>query len=268
MIYNADLNEGFFNSFFYLNKYYGITKNPVTNDFIIIMKYYELGSLKDYITENFYSIKWNEKLNILKHIAKGLDHIHNQKIIHRDFHSGNILYENDSDVVISDLGISKSSIKSTNDGDNEIYGIISYMAPEILQGKKYTTASDIYSFGIIMWELMTGRMPFWDQKYDLELIIKICKGFRPPIITNSPKGYIELMQECWNSDPNKRPKTNYISDIFDEKIIPNYNNQIEISKSSNIGPIAINNPNKSITLKFVNSTRSPRYQSNILEPGK
>src|SRR6266540_2224219 len=248
MIYNADLNEGFFNSFFYLNKYYGITQNPITNDFI---------------TKNFYGIKWNEKLNILKYIAKGLDHIHSQKIIHRDFHSGNILCENEFDVVISDLGISKSSIKSTNDDDNEIYGILSYMAPEILQGKEYTTASDIYSFGMIMWELMTGRMPFWDQKYDVELIIKICKDFRPPIVTNAPIGYVELMQECWNSDPNKRPTANYLSDIFDEKIIPNYNNEIEISKSSEIGPIAVNS-NKSKTLKFVNSARSLEYQSNIL----
>ncbi len=267
MIYNADLNEGFFNSFFYLNKYYGITKHPITNDFIIIMKYYELGSLKDYMTKNFYNIKWNEKLNILKYIAKGLDHIHNQNIIHRDFHSGNILYENEFDVVISDLGISKSSIKSTNDDDNEIYGIISYMAPEILQGKEYTTASDIYSFGMIMWELITGRMPFWDQKDDVEFIIKICKGFRPSIITNAPKGYIELMQECWNSDPNKRPTANDIIDIFDEEIIPNYNNEIEITKSSDIGPIVITNSNKSITLKFVNFASS-RYQTNILESGK
>src|SRR3990170_8207793 len=170
MIYNADLNEGFFNSLQYLNKYYGITQNPITGDFIIIMKYYKLGSLRDYLTKNFYNIKWNEKLQILKNIILGLNHLHNQKIIHKDFHSGNILYENEVDVVISDLGISKSSI---DDDDNEIYGIISYMAPEILQGKQYTTASDIYSFGMIMWELMTGRTPFWDQKYDIELIIKI-----------------------------------------------------------------------------------------------
>src|SRR6266542_1497885 len=266
MIYNADLNEGFFNSFFYLNKYYGITKNPNTNDFVIIMKYYELGSLKDYMAKNFYNVKWNDKLKILSHIIEGLGHIHDQKIIQRDFHSGNILYENQFDIVISDLGISKSSIESTND-DNEIYGIIPYMAPEILQGKEYTTASDIYSFGMIMWELMTGRMPFWDQKDDIELIIKICKGFRPSIITNAPKGYIELMQECWNSDPNKRPTANDIIDIFEEKIIPNYNNEIEISKSSDIGPIVITNSNKSITLKFVNFASS-RYQTNILESGK
>ena len=229
------------------------------------MKYYK-SDLRNYIKKDFYNIKWNAKLKILKHIAEGLDHIHNQKIIHRDLHSGNILCENDDDVVISDLGISKSAMESTD--DNKIYGIISYMAPEILRGKEYTTASDIYSFGMIMWELMTGRMPFWDQKDDIQLTIKMCEGFRPPIITNAPKGYVELMQECWNSDPNKRPTANDISDIFDEKIIPNYNNEIEISKSSDIGPIAVNNSNKSITLKFVNSARSSGHQSNILESGK
>ena len=202
MIYDADLNEGFFNSLRYLNKYYGITRNPITEDFIMIMKYYKLGSLKNYITENFYNITWNEKLKILSNVASGLNHLHNQKIIHRDFHSGNILYENDWDIVISDLGISKSSI---DNDDGEIYGIISYMAPEILQGKEYSMASDIYSFGMIMWELMTGRMPFWNQNNDLELIIKIIRNFRPPIIKNTPKGYAKLMKECWDPDPNKRP---------------------------------------------------------------
>src|ERR1044072_6959793 len=126
MVYDADLNEGFFNSLEYLNKYYGITQNPNTEDFIIIMKYYKLGSLKNYIIKNFYKIMWNEKLNILDSVASGLNHLHNQKIIHRDFHSGNILYEDDWDIVISDLGISKSSI---DNDDGEIYGIISYMAP-------------------------------------------------------------------------------------------------------------------------------------------
>src|SRR6266540_109458 len=217
MVYIADLNEGFFNSLHYLNKYYGITKNPITEDFIMIMKYYKLGSLKDYITKNFYNIKWNEKLKILVHIAKGLSHLHKQKIIHRDFHSGNILFENEFDIVISDLGISKSSIESTND-DYKIYGVMPYMAPEILRGKRNTMASDIYGFGMIMWELTTGRMPFWDQNIDIELSIKICKNFRPPIINNTPKGYTELMQECWDSNPNKRPTsldiTKKLSDIF------------------------------------------------------
>jgi len=246
----------------YLNKYYGITQNPITKDFIIIMKYYKLGSLKDYMKKIFYNIKWIEKLKILKCILAGLNHLHNQKIIHRDFHSGNILYENEWDIVISDLGISKSSISSIDNDDDEIYGVISYMAPEILQGKDYTTASDIYSFGMIMWELITGRMPFWDQNNDIELIIKICKNFRPPIIKNTPKGYVELMQECWDSDPNKRPTTfNILKRLFNiEKV--EKENPTKIIKSSDIGPIITNNSDKSRPLiGIIKSTRSLESQS-------
>ncbi|CAI2173926.1 6123_t:CDS:2 [Funneliformis geosporum] len=109
----------------------------------------------------------------------GLYHIHNSNFIHRDLHSGNILYSklySKHPAVISDLGISKSSTEST-DNDN-IYGIIPYIAPEIFLGQEYTTAADIYSFGMIMWELLTGRKPFWDQDYDADLIIKICDDIR------------------------------------------------------------------------------------------
>ncbi|CAI2177727.1 11003_t:CDS:1, partial [Funneliformis geosporum] len=108
---------------------------------------------------------------------EGLNHIHKQKIIHRDFHSKNILCENEYDVIISDLGISKLSTElSVN--DNKCYGMIPYIAPEIFQGQKYekyTKASDIYSFGMIMWEIMAGRRPFWNfQDSDTDLIIQIC----------------------------------------------------------------------------------------------
>src|SRR5438034_2861049 len=144
--------------------------------------------------------------------------------MHRDFHSGNIFFEEKNKrlrhaayigdlgisrlrhaAYIGDLGISKSATESTDDNNNENYGIIPYMAPEIFKGQKYTKASDIYSFGMIMWEFMTGRRPFWNEIHDIELIIKICDGLRPPIVTNAPEGYIELMKECWHFDPTKRP---------------------------------------------------------------
>ena len=82
MIYIADLNNDSVNSLLYLNQYYGITRNPDTKDFIIIMKYYKFD-LRDYISKNnFYNIKWDKKLKILKHIAEGLEYLHSQGIIH------------------------------------------------------------------------------------------------------------------------------------------------------------------------------------------
>ncbi|GES89943.1 kinase-like domain-containing protein [Rhizophagus clarus] len=223
-----------------VSKYFGITQDPVTKDIMFIMSYYKSGDLTNYITKDFYNISWNEKLGKLSYIIIGLAGIHSVDIIHRDFHGGNIFFgkkDGAHEAFIGDLGISKSATESTNDNNNENYGIIPYMAPEIFKGQKYTKASDIYSLGMIMWEFMTGRRPFWDRNHDAELIIEICDGLRPPIVTNAPKGYIELMKECWHEDPGKRPVA---IDIYHK--MPWYGSETRIIKSSDIGPVTTNNP--------------------------
>src|SRR5216117_1547291 len=88
---------------------------------------------------------------------------------------------------------------------------------------------------------MTGRRPFWNKGHDTELIIKICDGLRPLIVTNAPEGYIELMKKCWHPDPRKRPKAN----VIDQKTREMYfkdSNKPKIIKSLNIGPVITNNP--------------------------
>ncbi|CAB4405741.1 unnamed protein product [Rhizophagus irregularis] len=208
----------------------------------------------------------------------GLKILHDEGVVHQDYHSGNIFVKNNKDnhiasAVTGDFGISKSAIE-TSDDDNEVYGIIPYVAPEVFQGQKYTKASDIYSSGMIMWELMTGRRPFWDRSHDTELIIEICDGLRPPIVTNAPKGYIELMQKCWHSDPNERPSA---SDVLKEFAYSNnlsqYNeneskNPTKIINSPDIGPVTTNNAGAiyksrplSTMIKSANFTRSLRLKS-------
>src|SRR5581483_5410666 len=164
----------------YICKYFGITQNPKTKNFMLITKYYELGDLTNYMINNFYNNNWFDKLIKLYFIIDGLKNIHRAGIIHKDYHSGNIfLVATSKTPIAGDLGSNKSALSCS---DNEIYGIIPYIAPEIFQGHKYTKASDIYSFGMIMWELMTGRKSFWDRSHDTELIIEICDGLRPPIV--------------------------------------------------------------------------------------
>ncbi|RGB22275.1 kinase-like domain-containing protein, partial [Rhizophagus diaphanus] len=129
----------------------------------------------------------------------GLKNIHDANIIHKDYHSGNILIHNFyppiAAAITSDLGLSKSAIELLDD-NNEIYGVYSICCTRGPLRKKYTKASDKYSFGMIIWELMTGRKPFWDKSHDTDLIIEICDGVRPLIVENASKVHIELMKEC------------------------------------------------------------------------
>ncbi|CAI2191284.1 7762_t:CDS:2, partial [Funneliformis geosporum] len=80
------------------------------------------------------------------------------------------------------------------------------------------------------------------------LIIKICDGIRPPIITNAPKGYIDLMQTCWDSDPNKRPNMGEIWKLIDEIILNEKKNPTKIIISPDIGPIIENKLYSSIII--------------------
>ncbi|UZO15286.1 uncharacterized protein OCT59_006715 [Rhizophagus irregularis] len=264
----------------FVNQYYGITQDPITQDLIFIMPYYN-SDLTHYITKDFFNNNWYHKLDRLNEIINGLTKVHGVNIIHRDLHSGNILIANLNyfciRAKICDLGTSKSATENDDNNDNEednIYGIIPYVAPEVLQGKKYTKASDIYSFGMIMWELMIGRRPFWDKKHNTELIIEICDGLRPPIITNAPKGYIDLMKECWYSDPEKRPTADEVSkkiqEIWGIDIVGFSESKTEIIKSPDIGPVTTNNPDAiyksrylSGMIKSAASTRSLRSKSSI-----
>jgi serine/threonine protein kinase len=129
--------------------------------------------------------------------------------MHRDFHSGNILFDpkgkrtlND-DWKIGDLGLSQAV--NSESSNNEVYGVIPYIAPEIFRGSIFSKEADIYSLGMIMWELTTGCKPFDNVEHDHHLIYKILDGERPKITEDTPECYANLMKSCWDTDPKKRP---------------------------------------------------------------
>ena len=98
--------------------------------------------------------------------------------------------------------------------NNEIYGVIPYIAPEIFNGIAFSKESDIYSMGMIMWELTTGCKPFANVDHDTDLIIRIIDGKRPEITDDTPECFANLMKKCWNSNPTKRPLAKKICETF------------------------------------------------------
>ncbi|RIB25737.1 kinase-like domain-containing protein [Gigaspora rosea] len=181
---------------------------PMITILIMLMQYAQRGSLRENLHE-VVQIRWKLKLNILFHIAEDLQTIHSHGIIHRDLHSGNILQDNLCNAYIGDLGLSESVNKVLMRSDG-IYGVFPYMAPETLRKKEYTMASDIYSFGMIMWELSSGRLSFSDKNHDLCLLLEVCEGVRPAVIEDVPQCYNDLMKRCWDNNPEKRPNASEI----------------------------------------------------------
>ncbi|CAB5380281.1 unnamed protein product [Rhizophagus irregularis] len=220
-------------------KIYGISQNPDINNYIIVLEYANGGNLNNCSNNIIRNYHWNEKLDVLGDIVKGLKKIHENKVVHRDFHTGNILLsiKNNStysrsgnhlgDIYISDMGLCG---EVSNTDKMKIYGVMPFVAPEVLRGKPYNQAADIYSFGMIMYYIATGRQPFANCAHDNVLALNICNGIRPEINEQeAPKFYIDLMKNCWDADLDKRP-----SAIEIEKLLKLFIDSFLFSKDEEI----------------------------------
>ncbi|GES98972.1 kinase-like domain-containing protein [Rhizophagus clarus] len=197
------------NSSCYVVRIFGITQDPETSNYMIVMNLIKEGNLRS----NLLIKKYNpfEKYENLMNIARAILALHECNLVHGDFHSGNVLL-NYNFSYISDFGLSRPVNQIIN--SKEIYGVIPYMSPEVLRGKPYTKAADIYSFGIIMWEFTSGVPVFNDKSHDFNLSLDICKGLRPKIEESTSPVYARLMRRCWDSDPNKRPSAGELVEIL------------------------------------------------------
>ncbi|CAB5369465.1 unnamed protein product [Rhizophagus irregularis] len=200
-------------------KVYGISQDPNTKDYIIVLQYAEGGSFNNWIKNNYKCFNWLNKLKVLNNIVSGLKEIHQKQMVHHDLHTGNILFDeifvisSNINVYISDMGLCKKvdDINKTN-----VCGVMPYVAPEVLRGKPYTQAADIYSFGMVMYFVATGKQPFANYPHDELLTIEICKGIRPEINEpEAPKCYIDLMKKCWDPDINNRPDATKVEESID-----------------------------------------------------
>jgi len=185
----------------------------------IIMEYAPNGTLKSYLDERD-QIHLNLMYNLVIGIAKGLRHLHKQDVIHRDIAARNILLKEDMTPMVSDFGLSRA-IVTTDDtyaSTGQDFLPLKWMAPEAIKNHQYSTLTDIWSFGIVIWEIITcGETPHAGTD-SVEATIQIRDNFlTPPVPPDTDPTLAVLMKQCWYKDPDMRPTAKDIVDIVNER---------------------------------------------------
>ncbi|RIB20070.1 kinase-like domain-containing protein [Gigaspora rosea] len=158
---------------------------------MIVMEYAEQGSLRKLLDSKYSELDLASKIANLYYIANGLDAIHKANLVHKDLHSGNIVNQNKFSSYIIDFGLCKLVLQDPS--SKALFGVLPYIAPEVLFGKEYIQESDIYSFGIIISEVFTEYPPYYNIPHDKDLAACICLGYRSKIRCEVPQLLLDLM---------------------------------------------------------------------------
>ncbi|XP_024972204.1 serine/threonine-protein kinase STY46-like isoform X2 [Cynara cardunculus var. scolymus] len=174
------------------------TKQP---PLCIITEYMPGGSLYEYLHKNHNVLKLPQLLKFAIDVCKGMDYLHKSNIIHRDLKTANLLMDSQNVVKVADFGVARF----LNQGGvmTAETGTYRWMAPEVINHQPYDQKADVFSFAIVLWELLTAKVPY-EKMTPLQAALGVRQGLRPEVPTNTHPKLLELMQRCWESDPANR----------------------------------------------------------------
>ncbi len=179
----------------------------------MIMPYKPKGSLYD-LLKSKQRLTWTNRKQLALDIGSALEYLHSKKMLHRDLKSLNILVakqEGNYRGSLTDFGLSivKNETITSSTKATQSSGTLLWMAPELLRGKPCTKKSDIYAYGMILWELASRKLPFKDAHPSvISTLIK--DGDTPDIPKKIPTIFTALITQCWSMDTKKRPSLNEI----------------------------------------------------------
>ena len=212
------------------------TKSKPNNTLNIVTEYADGGDLNQKIKkqkEKKSPFTEKEIINFLTQICLALNHIHKKKIIHRDLKSGNVFLTKSGLVKLGDFGIAKG-FKNTWEKAKTKVGTPYYLSPEIISSKPYDSKSDIWALGVLIYEMMTFKMPFNANSLP-SLSLKIIRGYYQAPPTSYSKDLIDLVKRCLNLDPKKRPSAENILKLpFIKKRIFGYLDEIKFNEDLSI----------------------------------
>ncbi|XP_030576865.1 ephrin type-A receptor 7 isoform X4 [Archocentrus centrarchus] len=187
---------------------------------MIVIEYMENGSLDAFLRKHDGQFTVIQLVGMLRGIAAGMRYLADMGYVHRDLAARNILVNSNLVCKVSDFGLSRvidddpEAVYTTTGGKIPVR----WTAPEAIQYRKFTSASDAWSYGVVMWEVMSyGERPYWDMS-NQDVIKAIEEGYRLPAPMDCPPGLHQLMLDCWQKDRAERPKFDQIVGILDKMI--------------------------------------------------
>ncbi len=177
----------------------------------------ELGSVNDALKRG---CSWELKIKMAKGAAAGLKFLHEltPPIVHRDVKTFNLLVDGEYNVALGDFGVSEA-LETEDKRIATRWGTVNWMPPEVFDGGVYDTKSDIFSYGMVLWELLTNQIPFGDTN-PLMVHQLIDAGERPFIPNSCHPQYASLIRQCWETDPDQRPSLAHVLQMLDACLLP------------------------------------------------
>ncbi len=210
----------------------------------IVMEYVDGITLKDYISKQK-DIRWNDALYFITQILKALQHAHEKGIIHRDIKPHNIMLLKDGTIKVTDFGIAKFARNETRTMTEKAIGSVHYIAPEQARGDLTDAKADIYSVGVMLYEMLTGKLPFEADNAVSVAIMQLQTDPKPlrEINEKIPEGLEEITLKAMQKDPDKRYKSA-------EQML----NDIEIFRK---------NPDVKFNYEYDNEENQPKYINSV-----
>uniref|UniRef100_A0A8C4EHJ8 receptor protein-tyrosine kinase n=1 Tax=Dicentrarchus labrax TaxID=13489 RepID=A0A8C4EHJ8_DICLA len=237
---------------------------------MIVTEYMENGALDRYLRDHDGEFASFQLVGMLRGIAAGMKYLSDMSYVHRDLAARNILVNNTLECKVSDFGLSRV-LEDDPEGTYTTSGgkiPIRWTAPEAIAYRKFTSASDVWSFGIVMWEVMAfGERPYWDMS-NHEVMKAINEAFRLPAPMDCPSAVYQLMLQCWLQDRSKRPRFGDIVNLLDKllrspdslKTIADFDPRVSIRLPSTSG--SDGSPFRSVS-EWLESIKMSQYSENF-----
>ncbi|XP_020410764.1 serine/threonine-protein kinase STY46 isoform X2 [Prunus persica] len=170
----------------------------------IVTEFLSGGSMYDFVHKQTGALSLQFLLRVAIDVSRGMNYLHQNNIIHRDLKAANLLMDDNGVVKVADFGIAR--VQAQSGVMTAETGTYRWMAPEVIEHKPYDHKADVFSFGVVLWELLTGKLPYENSTPLQAAVGVVQKGLRPTIPRHTNPMLMELMERCWQQDPSLRPE--------------------------------------------------------------